>query len=639
MKALIGKILYGVLFVIVIPLLLVVWGVMLDRVVSTLPSVSAPIVGLALIGVGLVTMLLGWRALVLFGKGLPMNAFPPKELVTQDIYALIPHPIYTGFILMLLGYALWIASAAMLWIVTPIVILASFALVLGYENIDMQKRFGNYSLVKAIALPPLNNNKPTLSHKISLYLLLFLPWLLLYEATIFIGAMSDAIDTYMAFEQTLPVIEWSELIYAFAYLFVLLAPLLAKRQSDLRAFMIMGWLATFLGVLCFFLFPFQATPRAFIPTTLLGELLEWERSFDGSAAAFPAFHLLWSLLGAWLYTQTFGKKTLWYFIAWIIGISCITTGMHSLFDLIGALCLYLIVRNHYLLWNKTLKLTQWFANSWREWRIGRVRVINHGFYVGLGSFVGFMIAGYAAGVDQLSYVILVSYTALIGAGIWGQALEGSSKLARPFGFYGGLFGGFFGIFVAIILGANGWQLATAFALSGGFVQAIGRLRCLVQGCCHGRVCSHDQGIIVKSKQSRVIYLANLGEQPIYPTQLYSILYNIILALILFRMWSLDVGAPMIIGLYLLLGGLGRFVEEAYRGEPQTPTKSGLAVYQWLALFTTILGAVIMTFKSQPYSSVTLSLSLFYHALLFGTVVAFCMGVDFPKSNRRFSRLT
>ncbi|MCP4105598.1 MAG: hypothetical protein GY749_08685 [Desulfobacteraceae bacterium] len=33
---------------------------------------------------------------------------------------------------------------------------------------------------------------------------------------------------------------------------------------------------------------------------------------------------------------------------------------------------------------------------------------------------------------------------------------------------------------------DGWQLAGAFSVAGQFVQAIGRLRCLVQGCCHGR---------------------------------------------------------------------------------------------------------------------------------------------------------
>ena len=48
-------------------------------------------------------------------------------------------------------------------------------------------------------------------------------------------------------------------------------------------------------------------------------------------------------------------------------------------------------------WERLRTATEALANSWKEWRIGPVRVINHGFYVGLGSFLGVAIAATFAG--------------------------------------------------------------------------------------------------------------------------------------------------------------------------------------------------------------------------------------------------
>jgi protein-S-isoprenylcysteine O-methyltransferase Ste14 len=639
MKQISGKILYGFLFVIVLPVCLVIWEKKLDDVIRGFPTIISPVIGSLLMVSGFVIMFCGWRAIIRYGRGLPMNAFPPERLVSRDIYAIIPDPIYSGFTMLVAGYAIFTGSAAGLWIVTPTVALCSAAIVIGYERIDMKNRFGTNSWQTIICLPPAEDRPPTWSERISAYLLVYLPWFILYEAVIFLGPMPDAIDTYFNFERSISVIEWTELIYAFTYLFVIMVPLLVKRRIDLRNFMLMGIWGIVIGLLCFLFLPFKATPRPFIPTTDLGQILMMERSMDGPAGAFPAFHVLWALFSAWLYARTFKNASLWYFVAGIISLSCITTGMHSILDISGAVFVFITVRKRQFIWCKTLQLTEGLANSWHEWRVGRVRIINHGFYVGIGGFTGVTMAAHLAGPEQIWYVLLVSFSSLVGAGLWGQALEGSSKLSRPFGFYGGLFGGCLGLSFSIVIGADGWQLAGAFAVAGPYVQAIGRLRCLVQGCCHGRECSYSQGIVVSHDCSRVIYLSHLGNRPIYPTQLYSILYNIVLGALLVRVWILSAPMPVVIGGYLLLGGIGRFIEESYRGESQTIRIGGLAVYQWLALACVPIGAVIMTFSGNPC---TLQIEpmpwLFLSAGAFGLIVAFAMGVDFPESQRRFSRL-
>ena len=83
-----------------------------------------------------------WLALWRRGGGLPMNAFPPPRFVSGGIYALVPHPIYGGFVLACAGVAVYTGSASGLWLVTPTVALGCAALVLGYELPDLRRRFG-----------------------------------------------------------------------------------------------------------------------------------------------------------------------------------------------------------------------------------------------------------------------------------------------------------------------------------------------------------------------------------------------------------------------------------------------------------------------------------------------------------------
>jgi hypothetical protein len=97
---------------------------------------------------------------------------------------------------------------------------------------------------------------------------------------------------------------------------------------------------------------------------------------------------------------------------------------------------------------------------------------------------------------------------------------------------------------------------------------------------------------------------------------------------------------MICGIYLLLSGIGRFVEEAYRGEPQTLVVFGLRLYQWLAIATMITGAILTTITSAPIAPrLHLHASSLITALICGTLAWFVSAVDFPKSERRFARLT
>ena len=138
--ALFGKILYGLLFLVVLPVLLYVWARATEAYVN-LPAVASVPVGLALSLCGVLTMVIGMATLMLYGDGLPMNAYPPGRFVVQGIYRVLSHPIYTGFCAACVGTAIAIGSRSGLWLVSPIVMLGCVALVQGFENPDLRARF------------------------------------------------------------------------------------------------------------------------------------------------------------------------------------------------------------------------------------------------------------------------------------------------------------------------------------------------------------------------------------------------------------------------------------------------------------------------------------------------------------------
>jgi prolipoprotein diacylglyceryltransferase len=191
-----------------------------------------------------------------------------------------------------------------------------------------------------------------------------------------------------------------------------------------------------------------------------------------------------------------------------------------------------------------------------------------------------------------------------------------------------------------VLTGNTLLLLAAIALEAPWMQAIGRGRCLVQGCCHGKPTNEKIGIRYRHSRSRVCCLADLKEVPLHPTPLYSILANVVIGVFLLRLWSLGASLSLVAGVYLILAGIARFVEEAYRGEPQTALVGGLRLYQWLAIVSFALGIGITTLPSGVAVGLptTFEPRTLIAALMFGAATGFAMGVDFPRSARRFARL-
>lgn len=633
------KILYAFSFVIALPFLLFLWARATEQFVP-LPLVGTISLGIVLALAGFSVMASAMLTLLIYGRGLPMNAFPPARFVDRGLYRLMAHPIYTGFCMCCFGTAIALQSRSGIWLVSPLVSLGCIALVEGYEKHDLAERFGASLRKPILSLPKDEDRKLRMEERLSVYILVMLPWLILYQAVLALGMPPETITAYLPFEYTLPVLDWTEIFYAGTYIFVTMVPLLTTSSRTLREFSVAGLLATGGIILLFLVFPCVALPREFVPAGFLGRLLQWERGNDAPVAAFPSFHVLWAILAARAYSRTF---TRWATIAWLmailIGLSCITTGMHAILDVVaGALSAWMFL--HYkLVWEFLRLMSERIANSWKEWRIGAVRVINHGAYTGAGTAIGFMIIGSFLGSEAVIYILLITFASLIGAGLWAQYIEGSPSLLRPYGYYGGVIGVAIGIYLSHLLGGEAWTLLAAFAVAGPVIQALGRLRCLVQGCCHGRETMESIGIRYFHPRSRVCRLTSLTGVPLHPTQLYSILWNIVLVLVLSRLWFLHAAPQLITGLYLILNGLGRFVEEAYRGEPQTPLLGKLRLYQLMAITSIVAGTIVSSVETNVIiPNVQFNSMTFVAAVGSGIFIWFAQGVDFPNSNRRFSRL-
>jgi protein-S-isoprenylcysteine O-methyltransferase Ste14/membrane-associated phospholipid phosphatase len=639
-KAIAGRFFYGLLFVAVIPFLLILWAKYTGKIVK-LPILENLFSGYILLIAGALFVLSGMWYLWKFGFGLPMNAYPPKKFVKNGIYAFTRHPIYFGTVLISFGLSIVTRSSSGFWLVSPVFTLLIVAYVFGFENERTQIIFGTQDYKPFLSLPETSNVTPSFNEKISSYFLVFIPWLVVYETFIYMGASKDAIYTNLPFEEHWPILEFSEIFYSFIYLFVLLVPLIIKTREQLRSFIIDVWFATIIMGIIYLVFPFIVRQRVFVPHSFLGHLILFERSVDGVTGALPSFHVIWAFLSAKYFSKSVIRyKWIWYFLAVLISVSCITTGSHSLLDVIAGFGMFIIIVYRSQIWNYIRMQTERLSNSWREWRWGPVRIINHGFYGGAAGFVGMLLAGIFLGRQHALAGFVIMIFVIIGAGLWAQLIEGSSKLLRPYGYYGGLTGGIVAcILISLIFAINIFTLLGSFAMAGPWIQSIGRLRCLVQGCCHGKPANDKIGIRFTHPYSRVNKISGLSGVPLHPTQLYSIGTNIISGLILIRLFSIGSPSSLIIGTYFILNGTGRFVEESFRGEAQTPYWAGMRIYQWIAIINILIGALFTTIpNSGTLTFQPNGLSLFL-AIAMGFLVDIASGVDFPESNRRFARLT
>lgn len=131
---------YLLVFWVALPLILIELGYELD---ATLRLRHMPTAwGWPLMVAGLA--FLGWAALWLGfrGRGLPVSALPPPQLVVSGPYAAVRHPMYVGYNVALVGLALTLGSWGLLLIGGPIFLIGWVIYALNEER-GLRRRFGS----------------------------------------------------------------------------------------------------------------------------------------------------------------------------------------------------------------------------------------------------------------------------------------------------------------------------------------------------------------------------------------------------------------------------------------------------------------------------------------------------------------
>lgn len=585
MRKTIRHLAYAALFCIVLPAALYCWSVTAQ--LAHMPSPPPQQVGWCLAIIGMLVFV--WAALVFIVKTgkLPLNADPPDRAIMAGPYAIVADPLYVGFNAAVFGIAAILQNRFGFFIVAPVLAAATIALVVGYENVRRPRRPH-----PALLDVPESAGRPATAGEAVATVVNVL--VLVFIALPFTGANALAIPT------------------------LLLAPgSAAVLTIGLSAGALRRGLGIFATTLMIVTIVFGFSDPTLAVTAPVGI----------AVAAFGLFNRRLMRLMAVVLLMTADMGAVFLGDGWrgaaVIG---------------GAFILAALLP---VLHRAMVRFSEWVANSWSALEIGPVRIINYAIYPFIAALIGASVFEALAPGPAFAEVIIIGCIGLFGAGLWANLIENTGKLARPFGYFGFMIGGAIGtVAAAVFFGVPVLSIAGAAALAAPPVQAIGRLRCLVQGCCHGRPSTDGlTAIVYRRTESRVLKIAGLGGVPVHPTPLYSIYGNLIVAIVLVRLAWGGFPAGLIAGLYLIGSGVARFIEEAFRGEPQTRVLFGLKMYQWLAL-TELLGGALMTiFPSEPLMLRPLGAAEIGVALAIAGLAGLAMGVDFPNSRLRFSRLT
>jgi protein-S-isoprenylcysteine O-methyltransferase Ste14 len=184
------------LFIVLLPLSLIFWAVRTGQSINIDVPIPVPI-GVIIIIIGSFLTITGIANIIIYGKGLPMNAFPPSRFVTRGIYRFISHPIDIGFSFLCIGISIVMQSASGFWLVSPVAVLSCVALIQGYEKHDVQKRFGKSLIKTYLSLPSNEKRVPFLSERIAVFLIVLFPSFVIFRLVSSINNLQGTFNKYL----------------------------------------------------------------------------------------------------------------------------------------------------------------------------------------------------------------------------------------------------------------------------------------------------------------------------------------------------------------------------------------------------------------------------------------------------------
>jgi phosphatidylglycerol:prolipoprotein diacylglycerol transferase len=141
------------------------------------------------------------------------------------------------------------------------------------------------------------------------------------------------------------------------------------------------------------------------------------------------------------------------------------------------------------------------------------------------------------------------------------------------------------------------QTMDAFAPGIALGHAIGRLGCLAAGCCWGQQCDRPWAITFHNPDAYALTGVPL-ETPLHPSQLYEFTTEALLFGFLYWRFGRPHEPGRIIGLYLVISSIARFLIEFTRFHEQAlPFGMPLSITQWIAIGVALLGLLVLWLPS------------------------------------------
>ncbi len=231
---------------------------------------------------------------------------------------------------------------------------------------------------------------------------------------------------------------------------------------------------------------------------------------------------------------------------------------------------------------------------------GPITIHSYGFFIAAGFLLGLSVTMHQAkqkGLDHkcvpdLGFYIILS--AIVGSRLLYVLLEPAYFLDHPLQILqfwkGGLVflgGAILAALACLVILRRKqqpfWPWADAFAPGIAAGQAVGRLGCLMAGCCYGKACSLPWSITFTQPNS----LAPINV-PLHPTQVYHSLAGLITLIVLLLVRKKLPGQGQLFALLLILYSAFRFTIEFFRGDFRGYL-GFLSVTQWVAAALLLIG--------------------------------------------------
>lgn len=223
--------------------------------------------------------------------------------------------------------------------------------------------------------------------------------------------------------------------------------------------------------------------------------------------------------------------------------------------------------------------------------LGDHTVYSYGFFVTAGYLAGVVLFLFLARRDGLPVwtavdsILWILPAALVGAKLlhvlthWGTFVRHPSLAASGWSFQGALFGA---LLVALVLfrrkRLDPWRWLDTAAPALALVAAVGRVGCLMAGCCWGAPSDVPWAVVFTESKAAPLHIA------LHPTQVYYLTANLIIvaALLLRRKHAAFRGELTL--LFVLLYVTSRSVIDPFRGAPDRAWFLGtLTTYQLITI--------------------------------------------------------